>query len=315
MHERRLKRAWRAGKPDGGGAARGRTRRHLRFALTPLWLCATAARLQAGDADAARQLAAELASEGRHEPAAIEYRRLALDAETGERRGGYYWAAAYAYWRAGDHERVVAMLDRAEDSAPDLTTESLLLRGEAALAARRKEQALFYLQSVVEGEGPAQARAYAVRRLAGALLSAGELPAARTLLAKEQSTQGEALAALDRHAKGRGRNPALGGILGIVPGLGYAYSGEYANALRSLILNGIFIYGLLDTADHEQWGAFGVVAFFELTWYTGSIYGGIDAAHRYNQTRLDACREAVDGGTGFSLDWRQVPVVCLRFSF
>ena len=34
----------------------------------------------------------------------------------------------------------------------------------------------------------------------------------------------------------------LGGILGIIPGLGYAYSGEYSNAARSLILNSLFIF-------------------------------------------------------------------------
>ena len=35
------------------------------------------------------------------------------------------------------------------------------------------------------------------------------------------------------------KKPWLGGVLGLVPGLGYVYSGEYANAARSLILNGL----------------------------------------------------------------------------
>ena len=72
----------------------------------------------------------------------------------------------------------------------------------------------------------------------------------------------------------------FGGVLGLVPGLGYAYSGEYANAVRSLILNSLFIWGMVETADDDQWGLFALVTFGEFTWYSGSIYGGIDAAHR-----------------------------------
>lgn len=88
------------------------------------------------------------------------------------------------------------------------------------------------------------------------------------------------------------KSPRVGGFLGIVPGLGYAYSGEYGNALRCLLLNSLFIWGMVETAESEEWGAFSIITFFELTWYTGSIYGGIDSAHRYNKTRLDnALRE------------------------
>jgi hypothetical protein len=96
-----------------------------------------------------------------------------------------------------------------------------------------------------------------------------------------------------------------------VPGLGYAYSGEYSNALRSLILNGIFIYAMSDTAANEQWGAFTALSFFELTWYTGSIYGGIDAAHRYNKDRFERCRSVITGGSSFSMDLERIPLVKL----
>ncbi len=49
---------------------------------------------------------------------------------------------------------------------------------------------------------------------------------------------------------------------------------------------------MYECADHDEWGLFAVTTFFELTWYTGSIYGGVDAAHRYNKERLeDAARE------------------------
>ena len=101
----------------------------------------------------------------------------------------------------------------------------------------------------------------------------------------------------------------------MIPGLGYAYSGEYANALRSVILNGIFIYAMVDTADREQWGAFTALTFFELTWYTGSIYGGIDSAHRYNREQQDAVTDAVRDEFQYELDLKALPTVNIEFTF
>lgn len=33
--------------------------------------------------------------------------------------------------------------------------------------------------------------------------------------------------------------------MGLVPGLGYAYAGEYANAMRTLMLNNLLIWGIV----------------------------------------------------------------------
>ena len=101
----------------------------------------------------------------------------------------------------------------------------------------------------------------------------------------------------------------------MIPGLGYAYAGEYANAIRSLILNGLFIYGMTDTAEDEHWGAFSIITFFELTWYSGSIYGGIDASHRYNQKRLQASLQMIDDHSRFKPDLNQMPAVVLKYQF
>ena len=124
-----------------------------------------------------------------------------------------------------------------------------------------------------------------------------------------------ARAAVEGYAGGRDKRPWVGGVLGLVPGLGYVYSGEFANGARSLILNGLFIWGMVETAEREQWAAFSVLTFFEFTWYSGSIYGGVDAAHRYNQRRLDAAVSGVGGGRRLGPDVARVPVVVLGFEF
>jgi hypothetical protein len=95
--------------------------------------------------------------------------------------------------------------------------------------------------------------------------------------------------ALDEYIHASKKSPLIGGLAGLFPGGGYWYSGEIANGFRSLLMNSLFMFGMYHTAEHNQWGAFGVITFFEITWYSGSIYGGIDAAHRYNRDRMKQC--------------------------
>ncbi|MCX6998176.1 MAG: hypothetical protein NTV49_14105 [Kiritimatiellaeota bacterium] len=258
------------------------------------------------------KLAAELAEHGDPAGAAVEFRRLALGADGARARAAFYWASAFAYTQTGQAELSDKMLDRAEDADPALGPPALLLRAENAARLAKWSEAGFYEQAVLDGAVTGDARRLAARRLAAAHLRRHDLPAARTALEKAGADT-PASQALDQYARGRDKSPRLGGWLGVVPGLGYFYAGEPANGLRSLLLNGLFIFGLVNTAQHDEWGAFAVIGFFEITWYTGSIYGGVDASHRYNRSRLDACLGSLSGS--FAPDFKQLPAISLRYQF
>lgn len=260
-------------------------------------------------------LALELAAEGDHAGAALEYRRLAGDAPSGEARGGWYWASAYAYWSAGEYELADRMLNRAEDAQPALGTPALLLRGENAQAARRWSEADFYFESVLRGEAGADEKVFASRRLAVGRLRQKDPAGAAAALDRAPVPQAAARAALEAYTRGRDKSPRVGGLLGIVPGFGYFYAGEWASGVRSILLNGLFLFGMVDTADKDQWGAFAVITFFEFTWYSGSIYGGIDGAHRYNRDRLEAAAGGIGGAAGFAPDPGGLPAIRLNFRF
>jgi tetratricopeptide (TPR) repeat protein len=282
--------------------------------------------LAAPEPSPTQALAYELALEGNHAAAAIEYRRLALSEIQPERRAGYYWAAAYEYGQAKKFDLASRMLDHFDENSQNLTAPALLLRGETAMRSGRTEEAEFYYQSVLnttsnsatESSPPdllLKSRMVAGRRLAQTLVARGNIQQAKEILTADPTDTSAVIKALDRYAQRHDKKPWIGGLLGMIPGLGYAYSDEYANGLRSLILNGLFIYAMVDTGQDEEWGAFAAIAFFEVTWYTGSIYGGIDAAHRYNKDRQDECLQAIDQVSGFSADLRQIPIVSLRFNF
>jgi putative component of membrane protein insertase Oxa1/YidC/SpoIIIJ protein YidD len=264
--------------------------------------------------DLSLALALDLMRETRYTAAALEFRRLALAAPMPETAAGYAWAAAYAELRAGDHAAVDALLDRVEPRAPALRGAALALRGQAALDAGRTAQAAFYLDSLAHHAPPASPQCrFALRRLARVHVLQNDLAAAEDTLRAPGLDDSAAVDALAQYRGGPARRPRLGGVLGLLPGLGYAYSGEYANAARSLILNGLFLWGMAETAQAEHWGGFAALTFFELTWYTGSIYGGIDAAHRFNTARREACLSAIDGAARLQPELDRLPLLSVRY--
>ncbi|MDD5678067.1 MAG: hypothetical protein PHW60_08780 [Kiritimatiellae bacterium] len=269
----------------------------------------------AGEPGPGLRLAQELSGEGQHEPAALEYRRLALSETNTQARGGFFWVAAYEYTQARQWKLALPLLDRAEDSDRELTSVALLLRAETASAEKKHEEAVYYLQSAVGEKSSPDMQKFAVRRMAGEYVRAGQPAQAHAVLSQAPGDEAAALAALAGYQRERDKSPVLGGVLGLIPGLGYMYSGEYANGLRSLILNGLFMGAMVYSGVEDQWGAFAVISFFEITWYGGSIYGGIDAAQRYNRDRRERCLEAVQGRAAFVPNFKQLPIVSLQFRF
>ncbi|MCF7838101.1 MAG: hypothetical protein K9N49_05680 [Candidatus Marinimicrobia bacterium] len=266
----------------------------------------------------AADLAVVLEAEGDHAGAALESGRVARLTPAADQRAAWHWAAGFEYLRAGEPARSEALLDAAEEETPaDLLFPARLVRGETARLRRDWDNAAFYFGSAARDRAaPADLRAFAVRRAAAAELERGDQAAARAALAAHPEIElAEAQAVLARYAAGRDKRPRLGGALGLIPGLGYLYAGEPANALRSLILNGLFLFGMVHTAERDQWGAFAIITFFEITWYSGSIYGGLDASHRYNQARRVAAVEALDGSGRLEADYEALPAIRLNLRF
>ena len=269
-----------------------------------------------GPAAGEPDLALQLIAEKDFRSAAVEWRRLSLDAVEPEQRAGYLWGAAYAYWQSEAPGSAERMLDEAESAWTGIEQPALLLRARVEEQRRDWVAAGFYWAGLERGAGEDVALSTLARRHGTAVdLRQGRVAAARERLRAAPQDETEALAALDRFEGGRDKRPMVGGLLGLIPGMGYAYAGEYANAFRSVVLNALFIYGMVDTAQNDHWGGFAVITFFEITWYTGSVYGGIDASHRYNQRRRDDTVEAMIGDLGVTPRWEALPVVSLHYAF
>jgi hypothetical protein len=257
--------------------------------------------------------AEDLVANGNPAQGALEYRRLAADSGDPAFRGACYLLAADAYRAVPAPPRMNLMLDHAEEEGASDTPPGTWLRMQSAELDRDWASAALYAEDLANAAGgDARLARYARRSAAANFLRANATDDAKAALGDDSSAQ----AAIDRYLAGHDKSPRIGGLLGIIPGLGYAYSGEWGNMFRSIFLNGIFGWAMFECADREQWGLFAVTTFFELTWYSGSIYGGIDAAHRYSRNRLDtAVREIRGDDVPHISNEARLEVLSLRLSF
>ncbi|OGL43909.1 MAG: hypothetical protein A2161_18135 [Candidatus Schekmanbacteria bacterium RBG_13_48_7] len=79
------------------------------------------------------------------------------------------------------------------------------------------------------------------------------------------------------------KSPRLAGLLSaIIPGTGQIYANRYVDGIVALLLNGAFIYGAVESFNHDNPTTGSILIFFELGWYTGNIYSAINSSHRFN---------------------------------
>lgn len=79
------------------------------------------------------------------------------------------------------------------------------------------------------------------------------------------------------------KNPKLAGTLAVIPGAGYVYTSRYQDAFISFLLNGALIYSAYEAFNHDYYALGGVISFVGFGFYSGSIYGSVSSAHKYNR--------------------------------
>jgi hypothetical protein len=88
----------------------------------------------------------------------------------------------------------------------------------------------------------------------------------------------------------RQRSGRLGGWLAVIPGLGYTYAGHPQTALSALLVLGLMGWSTERSFAAENPGLGAFCGFVTVGWYAGSIYGSVQAIHRFNDQELDSYR-------------------------
>ena len=97
------------------------------------------------------------------------------------------------------------------------------------------------------------------------------------------------------------KSKALAGLLSMVPGLGHLYLGEPAIALTAFVWNGLFGFAAYDAFRRQSYGVGTLLAVLELLWYSGTIYGAVAGAERYNRDAQQNFLEALDRQAGLDI--------------
>jgi tetratricopeptide (TPR) repeat protein len=227
---------------------------------------------------------------GRTETARDLFAELRLEHVTGDARlrHGATLAEARAFYLEGRLVQAAGLLRELEGSTPDLD-----LLGQAR-----------YLSGCVALRGGATGRA----RTAWLRLPAAHPLAERAL---------ELVAALDLPAP-PSKSPLLAGLLSVIPGLGHLYLGEVATGLTAFAWNGLFGAAVFDSFRRGQIGAGSLLAVLELLWYSGTIYGAVAGAERYNRDARESFLERLDRQAGLDIpfpDSKAASVVLLEGRF
>jgi tetratricopeptide (TPR) repeat protein len=84
------------------------------------------------------------------------------------------------------------------------------------------------------------------------------------------------------------KSPALAGLMSaLIPGTGHFYTGRWRDGTIALLLNGGFLAAGIEAVGAGNEAAAGLLFFFEAAWYSGSIYGAVNAAHKDNRDTED----------------------------
>lgn len=179
--------------------------------------------------------------------------------------------------------------------SPEWRTRALLEVGWARYARGRAEPAVFSLKAYLRARGEQQdAGVDRARYLLGwALLSQGHGEQAAEAFAAVTPfpQQGPLTEAARRWGTLPYKSPVLAGVLSVVPGAGHVYIGQPVVGLAALAWNGLFAYALYESIRAGQPGVAVLLGALELLWYSGTVFGAVSGAQKYNR---DVRQEALD---------------------
>lgn len=98
------------------------------------------------------------------------------------------------------------------------------------------------------------------------------------------------------------KSPKVAGTLSaLVPGAGQLYLNRKRDAAASFILNGVFIWGIIESFNHDNIGVGILLSVFEFGWYGGNIYSAVNGAYKHNRKLKDSYRNKFSIGLNINV--------------
>jgi Tetratricopeptide repeat len=269
------------------------------FFATPLWsqpILPAASSDPLTDADQILGFADALFNDGDYFRAITEYKRFLFLYPTEARAGRVQLQVGLSYQRGQQWDEARQTFERIAGQHPDaaVRAEAAYRVGETSFQQGRYTQAITDLHPVAERYGPTPVGERARYLLGWSYLRARQwLEASQTFEAIATTSplfpSSRALAEAAREGEQLPRkSPALSGLMSaVIPGTGHFYTGRWRDGTIALLLNGAFLAAGIEAVSAGNEAVAGVLLFFEAAWYSGTIYGAVNAAHKYNRDLED----------------------------
>ncbi|MFW9917941.1 MAG: tol-pal system YbgF family protein [Candidatus Thorarchaeota archaeon] len=209
---------------------------------------------------------------------------------------------------------------RTEPAGP-LSGRALFLTGESYYQQGLSNQAAYYFNQIIEKYTDLDLKNAALYRLGWTKMNASRWCEASRIFSdvERQSTFFESAQQLaEKSLKGEAlpqKNPTYAGLMSaIVPGLGHAYVSRYKDATVAFVVNGLFIWGAVQSFRQDQNVVGGILTFLEIGWYSGNIYSAVNATHKYNRKVHDDFRGSLKDRLDLNLFTERKGQIGLAFS-
>jgi len=281
------------------------------------------------------RFAAHLFEAGEYDAAITEYLRFSHLYPDDERAAEAIFRAGMAHFRQGRYGRATTLFERTvreEETMSAVAVEAAFMAAESDRRRNDHSSALSRLNTLASRDFEAAIRDRALYAIGWILLER-----------RDHSSAARAFSAISEEGEHRYRSreiagrletepgelpvkrPAAAAVFSIVPGGGYLYTGRYRDAWISFVLVSASAGASWESFDNGLNVLGAVFAFVSAGFYSGSIYGSVGAAHKYNSRVYDEFiddlkRGRPDPAAGFSSadappPARDIPGLVLRFPF
>ena len=236
-----------------------------------------------------------------YETAVYEFKRYVHFFPDAPRADAANFFIGQSYFRLGRYDKALSAYQRTARKYP-ASRYGTRSRFAAAKCYRRlqdRQSAREVLYQLSRKAGDPSARNKARYRLAWMALEAGNPGHAKSWL-ERISPDGRSrypvealLAEMEKIDSLDRKSPFLAGLFSIVPGGGYLYSGRFQDAAVAFFVNAALMGASYESFDNDLEVLGSLIALVDLGFYSGSIYGGISSAHKYNRASYKRFLEQV----------------------
>ena len=250
----------------------------------------------ATDADALYAFAAHSYEQGEYMTAVVEFQKLLFFYPDDPRSSEAAFKIGMAHFHENRFSAAIEAFNGVIEKYPasGFATEAGFMRSRCHVKVNDTKMALSRLENMARSATETDVRDRAFYRIGRLQLKNGKISSARSAFAavtpenRAHYRIEKILAQLDRPRELARKNPLLAGLYSIFPGGGYVYTGRYRDALIAFVINTGMAVAAWESFDNDLPAIGGMISAVGLGFYSGSIYGGINAAHKYNQRAYDA---------------------------